>query len=169
MTRDRPPQEPVRRMRGFEPAAGLLAERIRKAGESRGFAMTRLLTHWSEVVGEDLARVTRPVKVGYGREGFGATLTLWAQGAMAPLVEMQKGRIRERVNAVYGYAAVSRVIVTQTDPVGLAEPAAAYVPPARQTLPPSPAAKAAAEGVTDPGLRAALAQLAANVMQKPKA
>ena len=53
-----------RRMRGFEAASGLLKDRIRSAGESRGFAVTRLLTHWPEVVGEDLARVTRPVKVG---------------------------------------------------------------------------------------------------------
>lgn len=155
-------------MRGFEPAAGLLAARIRKAGESRGFAMTRLLTHWADVVGEDLARATRPVKVGYGREGLGATLTLWTQGAKAPLVEMQKDRIRERVNAIYGYAAVSRVVLTQTDP-GFSEPAATYTPPHRSPEPIPPAAEAVAEGVTDPGLRAALARLAANVMQKPKA
>lgn len=168
MTRAKTPPEPVRRMRGFEPAAGLLADRIRKAGESRGFAMTRLLTHWSEVVGEDLARSTRPVKVGYGRDGFGATLTLWAQGAAAPLVEMQKDRIRERVNAVYGYNAVSRVVLTQTDP-GFAEAPAAYAPPRRTSAPIPPAAAAAAADVTDPGLRDALSRLAANVMQKPKA
>lgn len=154
-------------MRGFEPASGLLAERIRKAGESRGFAMTRLLTHWAEVVGEDLARVTRPVKVAYGREGIGATLTVWAQGAMAPVVEMQKARIVERVNAVYGYAAVARVALTQTDPGGFAEAPAAYAPPPARTIP--PAAETAAEGVTDPGLRDALSRLAANVMMKPKA
>ncbi len=164
MTRAKPPQDAVRRMRGFEPAAGLLAERIRKAGEKRGFAMTRLLTHWAEVVGEDLSRVTRPVKVGYGREGFGATLTLWAQGAQAPLVEMQKDRIRERVNAVYGYSAVSRVVLTQTDP-GFAEAPAPYTPP-RIPVPIPPAAEQAAAGVTDPGLRDALARLAANLILK---
>ena len=33
-----------RRMRGFEATSGLLKDRIRTAGESRGFAVTRLLT-----------------------------------------------------------------------------------------------------------------------------
>ncbi len=101
-------------MRGFEPAFGLMARDVRAAGESRGFAVAKLLTHWQEVVGADLAAVTRPVKVGYGREGMGATLTVLVQGASAPVVEMQKDRLRERVNAVYGYNAISRVMLTQT-------------------------------------------------------
>jgi hypothetical protein len=102
-------------MRGFEPAFGLMARRCAHAGESRGFAVARLLTHWAEVAGEDLARITRPVKVGYGREGLGATLTAAGAAApMAPMVEMQKERLRERVNAVYGYNAISRIVLTQT-------------------------------------------------------
>ncbi len=169
MTRASPPKDPARRMRGFEPASGLLADRIRKAGESRGFAMTRLLTHWDEIAGEDLARVTRPVKVGYGREGMGATLTLWVQGAMAPLVEMQKAAILARVNAVYGYAAVARITLTQTDPGagpgGFAEAPSAWAPaPVARPIP--PAAVQAAADVTDPGLRDALTQLAANVLAR---
>jgi hypothetical protein len=160
-------------MRGFEAASGLLADRIRKAGESRGFAMTRLLTHWAEVVGDDLARVTRPVRVSYGREGLGATLTVWAQGAVAPLVEMQKPQIAARVNAVYGYAAISRISLTQTDPggAGFAEAPAPYAPPPPEPPPaiPSAAVAAVTEGVTDPGLHDALARLAANVMTKAKA
>ena len=58
------PSPTTRRMRGFEPAAGLVQDRIRKAGESRGFAVSRLLTHWAEIVGADTAACTRPVKMG---------------------------------------------------------------------------------------------------------
>ena len=36
---------------------------------------------------------------GYGKGGMGATLTLLTTGPMAPMVEMQKERLRERVNA----------------------------------------------------------------------
>ena len=39
-----------RRMRGFERTSKLLGSRIRKAGESRGFAVTRLITHWDEII-----------------------------------------------------------------------------------------------------------------------
>ncbi len=81
-----PDQTPnaARRSRGFEAASRLVSDRIRAAGEARGFAVARLLTHWAEIAGEDLARVTRPVKIGYARDGFGATLTLLTTSAQAP-------------------------------------------------------------------------------------
>ncbi|MDP5360425.1 MAG: DUF721 domain-containing protein, partial [Paracoccaceae bacterium] len=41
--------------RGFSRAATLMQTSIRKASEERGFAVTRLLTHWAEVVGEGTA------------------------------------------------------------------------------------------------------------------
>jgi hypothetical protein len=161
-------------MRGFEAASGLLADRIRQAGEKRGFAVARLLTHWAEVAGEDLARVTRPVKVGYGREGFGATLTLLTSSAHAPMVQMQLPLLRDRVNACYGYAAIARITLTQTAPVGFAEGQAAFTPAPKATRAPAddPAlatrAAEAATGVRDDGLRDALAQLAQNILRKTK-
>ncbi|WP_145107612.1 DUF721 domain-containing protein [Cereibacter sediminicola] len=163
-----------RRMRGFEAASGLLQERIRKAGEKRGFAVTRLLTHWPEVAGEDLARITRPVKVGYGaREGFGATLTLLVSSAHAPLVQMQLPTLKERVNACYGYAAIHRIVLTQTAPSGFAEGQALFdpAPPAPRAADPVVKARAAAaaDGVQDEGLRAALERLAENFLSRSKA
>lgn len=165
-----------RRMRGFEPAAGLLKEPIRHAGERRGFAVARLLTHWAEVVGEDMAAITRPVKMGYGREGFGGTLTLLVAAAQAPMVQMALPRLRDRVNALYGYNAVSRIHLTQTAPTGFAEGQAAFAPapaaPAPVSAPdPAIAARAAAtaNGVADPALRDALESLARNILTRRKA
>ncbi len=163
---------PRRRGRGFEPASGLLRERIRAAGESRGFAVSRLLTHWAEVVGEEIAGMALPVKIGYGREGLGATLTLLTTGAAAPIVQMQLPRIRERVNACYGYNAISRVTVTQTAPTGFAEGQVAFAPaPKPAALPADPAVRreaAALSGeVHDPALRAALEALGEKVLSRP--
>lgn len=160
-------------MRGFEPAFGLMARDVRAVGESRGFAVAKLLTHWENVVGAELANVTRPVKVGYGREGMGATLTVLVQGAAAPVVEMQKDRLRERVNAVYGYNAISRVLLTQTAPVGFAEGQAQFRPAPKVEPVVDPAVKAqahqAAEGVGDEGLRVALERLGQNILTRRKA
>lgn len=160
------------RQKGFQPAARLVGDRVRRAGESRGFAVSRLLTHWAEVVGPEIARMARPVKMSYGREGFGATLTLLVSGPAAPVVQMELPRIREKVNACYGYNAVSRVVVTQTAAQGFAEPAAGFdhAPPAP---PPEPApeirqkARDSVGDVADPGLRAALEALAENVLSRP--
>lgn len=170
MAKSPPPHSPFRRERGFEPASRLLAERIRTAGESRGFAVARLLTQWPEIAGEDLARITRPVKISYGREGFGATLTLLTTGAVAPMVEMRKEQLRERVNAVYGFSAIARIHLTQTASTGFAEGQAQFTHAPKAAPAPDPAlvAKASetAAEIKDDGLRAALELLARNVLTR---
>lgn len=159
-----------RRKRGFERASALAAGRIRAGGESRGFAVSRLLTHWTEVVGPDIARIARPVEVRYGR-GFGATLTLLTTGAEAPMLEMQKETIRDRVNACYGYNAIQKVRITQTAATGFAEGRAVFEPAPKQAPEPprvTPEVRQAAADVRDEGLRAALERLGANVLSHTK-
>jgi hypothetical protein len=162
-----------RRMRGFEAASGLLTDRIRKAGEKRGFATSRLLTHWAEIAGPDIAAIARPVKVGYAKDGMGGTLTLLTTGAAAPMLQMQLPVLRDRVNACYGYNAISRIQVTQTAAEGFAEGRVAFDPaptPARAAIDPNDAATARALSapVGDAGLRAALEALAGNVLSRPR-
>ncbi len=171
-TQDQGP--PERRQRGFEPAAQLLAQRIRTAGESRGFAVSRLLTGWAEIAGPDLAPITRPVKVSYGREGgLGASLTLLVSSAHAPQVQMALPQLKDRVNAAYGYAAISRISLTQTAATGFAEGQAQFTPAPKRAQPapdPQLAQKAAgvAAPIQDPGLRTALEALAQNILTRQK-
>lgn len=157
--------EGQRRGRGFRTAASLIEKRIRDAGQARGFSVMRLLTHWPEIVGEDLARMSRPGKIAHGR-GFGATLTLVCSGSAAPMVQMQAPRIVEKVNACYGYAAISHIRVAQTAPDGFAELRRSFV----HETPPDPEvdakARDTAEGVADPELREALQTLARNVLSR---
>ncbi|WP_126975154.1 DUF721 domain-containing protein [Frigidibacter oleivorans] len=156
--------------RGFAPAHAFLRDTIRSAGEERGFAVTRLLTHWAEVAGPEVAAVARPVRIGYGRDGLGATLTLLTSGTAGPMLQMCLPELRRKVNACYGYNAVSRIVLTQTAPTGFAEGQAAFdpAPPAPRTPPPvGPEAARRAEGVGDPDLRAALERLAQNVLSRP--
>lgn len=159
--------------RGFKRTANLLGDRIRKAGESRGFAVSRVLTHWAEIAGQEIAAIARPVNVSYGRSEFGATLTVLTTGANAPMLEMQKERLRTKVNAVYGYNAISRVRITQTAPTGFAEGQAEFTPVPKPTNPAirpdvERAAAESAQGVGDDGLRKALEQLGQNVLSKSK-
>lgn len=157
---------------GFSRASSLVQTRIRTASEQRGFAVTRLLTHWPEVVGTATAQIATPVNVSYGKGGMGATLTLLTTGAQAPMLEMQKEQIREKVNACYGYRAIARVRVTQTAPTGFADGRVAFTPAPMAQKTPDPAARSAAralsEDVQSDELRAALAALGANVLSKRK-
>lgn len=163
-----------RKWRGFRQAGQLVESEIREAGESRGFAVSKLLTHWAEIAGESLARRTRPVDVKYGRSGLGATLTVLTTGAEAPMVEMAKEKLRERVNACYGYNAISRIRITQTAPTGFAESQVDFDHAPKPAAPATPhkedvacAARTAAP-VTDPELRAALENLGARILSRHK-
>ncbi len=159
--------------RGFKRTASVLSEQIRRAGESRGFAVSRLLTHWSEIAGPDIATIARPVNVSYGRGGFGATLTVLTTGAQAPMLEMQKEKLREKVNAVYGYNAISRVRITQTAPTGFADGQASFEPPKPVQIATADAETVAqvshATGpIENDDLRKALERLGRNVLSKPE-
>jgi len=159
--------------RGFSRAVSLMQTRIRAASESRGFAVSRLLTHWEEIVGQSVAQIARPVNVSYGRGGMGATLTLLTTGANAPMLEMQKEQIREKVNQCYGYSAISRIRVTQTAPTGFAEGQVAFDYRAKAEKPALDPkvieeAREVADGVDNDKLRLALETLAANVLSKRK-
>lgn len=154
--------------RGFKRAATLLSKDMRRVGESRGFAVSRVLTHWEEIVGADIARMARPVEVSYARKGFGATLTLLVGGAVAPMIEMQKAKILEKVNACYGHAAIARIRLTQTAAAGFAEPQAPFTPapnPVRESAIRQEVATLS-QGVTDEGLKTALETLGRNVLTR---
>ena len=161
----------------FKPASDLLRQKIRELGEARGFSATRLLTHWPEIVGASVAAIARPLEVRHPRGGKGApegaTLTVLALGAAALRLEMEKERIRERVNACYGYNAIARLRIRQAGPEAFVEEGAA-APKARPNPAADPAAalraeaEPLAEGVSDTELRVALAALAANVLSRSR-
>ncbi len=163
----RPVDSPSRHARGFTATANLLRAQIRKAGESRGFAVTRLLTHWEEIAGPTIAAFCRPVEVKHARGGLGATLTVLTTGPVAPLVEMRKAEIIDRVNACYGYRAIARLRITQTAAQGFSERPATFAHAPREVPEPDTRAIAAA-GIEDTELRLALATLAANVRARKK-
>jgi hypothetical protein len=166
------PPSAEHRRRGFEPAFGLMKDAVRAAGESRGFAVARLLTHWAEVAGNEMARKTRPVKIGYGKGGMGATLTLLVKAAEAPMVEMALPVLKERVNAVYGYAAIRHIHLTQTAASGFAEGQAEFAPAPKAAQDAGPAVQAeaaeATSAIADPTLRSALEQLARNILTRQR-
>ncbi len=123
MTRSTPnPQDKRRRYkRGFAAISGLVDRQIGVAGKKRGFAVMRMVTHWGEIVGPRIAEIAQPVDVSYTREGFGATLTVLTTGSHAPILQTMLPEIQSKVNACYGYHAISRVRITQTAPAGFHE------------------------------------------------
>ncbi|MEM9797194.1 MAG: DciA family protein [Pseudomonadota bacterium] len=163
----------ARPRKGPRRVAALVSRDIRRLSESRGFSETRLLTHWADIAGAQVAAISRPVKVGYPRGGVGAVLTLLTTGANAPVLSMRLPELREKVNACYGYNAISRIDITQTAPTGFAEGQVAFAPAPPKKLVISPdiqrRAKNSVEDVGDQDLRQALERLGANIISKTRA
>lgn len=164
------PPSSKRRKRGFEAASKLVAGQLRQPFEKRGFSETKLLTHWKDIVGADTAATALPIKIRHSRGNFGATLVLLTTGGHAPVLEMQKDSIRQKVNTCYGYNAVSKIQITQTAPTGFAEGQVRFEAKVVEKKPVTPeiitAAHRAADPIQDPTLKGALERLARNVLTK---
>ncbi len=107
-------QTSFKRKSGFKAISSLLGYQTKNVVEKRGFTVTRVLTHWREIVGEDISLIAKPIKIGSNQQGLGSTLTVLCLGAYAPILQTMLNEIREKVNSVYGYSAISKVRITQT-------------------------------------------------------
>ena len=158
------------RKHGFKKASVLLKKNIQKASESRGFAQSRVLTHWSEIVGEEISSVSIPTKVSYKTDGLGATLTILTSGSSGPILEMQKEFIKTKINAVYGYNAVQKIKITQSSPLALIRKNENLKSVISKKNKPkveiSTSLEKAVNEIEDKNLRQALEELAINVFTK---
>ena len=158
------------RKHGFKKASILLKRNIQIASESRGFSQSRVLTHWSEIVGEEISSVSIPTKVSYKSNGLGATLTILTSGSSGPILEMKKQFIKEKINAVYGYNAVHKIKITQSSPVALLgknEHSESIIDENKKiNVEISPSLEKTVSEIDDKNLRQALEELAINVFTK---
>ena len=149
--------------KGFVRMSSAAKGMIRPALTKRGFSEPRLLVEWDAVVGAQIAGLCRPVKLGYAsKQGMGGTLTIGALGAMALEVQHLTPQIEERVNAHYGYRAISRIRLVQLGPEAFEEHRKAQAVP--HTRPEEVARiRSMVEPVADDGLRGALERLGRNI------
>jgi hypothetical protein len=88
-----------------------------KALGKKGLGYGKLVTDWRAIVGEDMAAFTQPMKLSFPRgERADATLTIDVVPARAIEIQHALPQLIERVNAVFGYHAVSRVKMVQRPP-----------------------------------------------------
>lgn len=95
------------------PAGKSLAPLIRALDARFGQGTGALDSRWPEIVGEQLARVTEPVKLAKGRPGQGGALELRVVGPAAAFVQHQATEIIARVNLFLGEGSVERLRISQ--------------------------------------------------------
>ena len=87
---------------------------IAPSAKARGFTIGRILSHWHDIVG-DMASLCRPDTVFFQRHSrTEGTLKLQIASGLGPQVQAMSDVIIERVNAHFGYRAISRISLTQT-------------------------------------------------------
>ena len=95
---------------------------------------------------------------------------IFADGAHSPELQMMLPELKHKVNACYGYNAISRIRITQTGEYGFGEQASDFEhkPKESKTLTPKQAADLTASiaPVADDRLRAALEKLGKNILNK---
>jgi len=148
---------------GLRPLAGTLDRLIARSGHKRGFAEARVLTDWRLVVGDVLAERTAPDRLARSRDDSGGTLHLRVANGWATDVQHLAPVIIERVNAFFGYRAVSRLTLRQ----GEVRPHRERPVPIRRALAPDEerALAEAVRCVDDPELAEALARLGRAVLE----
>ncbi|HEY0601210.1 DUF721 domain-containing protein [Brevundimonas sp.] len=153
------------------PKAGRALQGLIKELDAKfGRGASALEPRWAEIVGERLARVTRPQKLSKGRGGAGGTLELRVAGPAALLVQHQSEEILQRVNLFLGPGSVEKLRIAQgpvKPPVGLPKPVRPRTAPAPLSAHQEVELKAAVADAPDP-LKGPLERLGRAVMSDPQ-
>ncbi len=137
----------------------------RKSFGKRGFATSEILTGWTEIVGDALARLSLPEKLSFPRgKGEGGTLLIRVEGAAALELQHLEPVLIGRINRLCGFRAVARLRLVQ----GPLPQADESLPDKAAALPPAAAGRLEEmlAGTDDPALRTALDRLGRGVLAR---
>lgn len=162
-------------------AVGSFIPRLtRPAFEKFGFSAATIITDWAQIVGADLAQSTQPERLRWPKPASGraeavedinqgrpgATLLLRVDDGRALDIQYKGRQIIDRINAYFGYRAVTELRIVQAPIVRHTRATPARPPLVAMSPPPADVAR-----VENAVLREALARMAAGLSarnQKPK-
>ena len=148
--------------RGFQGRqVGVLLDRVLSpALKRRGFGKIDLLSHWSAIVGPELAALSQPDRIRRGGPE-GAVLTVRVEGAMALEVQHMAPQIIERINAHFGAGTLARLHIVQ-GPLPLTAKSRGQAPLGKDEIEAARASLGAEAG----RLQSALARLGAQIARQ---
>ncbi len=93
-------------------AAKAVSRVMRPLSKKHGGGHTGLTQHWSQIVGEKLAKISKPVKFQGGKDG--RSLIITAPGPAGALVMANSQAIIDKVNGFLGEGHIARIKVIQS-------------------------------------------------------
>lgn len=126
--------------------------------KARGLMEGKIITHWSQIVGERFARLAVPEKIVFskGKKDEG-TLYLSVTSSSSLLIHYAQGLILEHVNTFFGYKAISKIQMNHGFTPAKVETEKAPLPPLSQEEKEWLAKQT--QCITDPDLREHLEKL----------
>lgn len=111
--KSRPPAG-QRKYRGkaLRPLSGSFLPLTGPALRKRGFAEARIVTQWPEIAGPAIATASTPLKISPGRGG-GRILLIRVTSAAALEIQHQTPVILDRINAFFGFDAITGLKLVQ--------------------------------------------------------
>jgi hypothetical protein len=111
------------------PLSELLSATLSDVLKAQGFASTEIISRWNDIVGDEVAAHSEPLKINWPRTSGvekpePATLILRVEGPAALEIQHLSAVILERVNRFYGWQAIGRIAIRQA-PLRRREPSPA--------------------------------------------
>ena len=109
----KPPKNRLNKMRRL---STMIEPMVAPSANERGFAISRLISHWHDIVG-DTAAWCRPTDIHFPRGSRNnGTLKLQIAPGRGPQAQAMSAQIIDQVNAAFGYQAVGRITLVQNLP-----------------------------------------------------
>jgi hypothetical protein len=159
---------PPKRPRNAAPLADLVGKTVGDAFARQGFAAVEIVTHWKEIVGDDLARRSEPIKLVWPRREDSDSvgiLQIRVEGAYALEIQHLQPVIIERVNRYFGWRCVGRLAIRQGPVVSQRKRPAPRKEPTPEEI---GKARAAIGKFEDDALANSVARLGALIKNRPK-
>lgn len=171
-----------------KPLARFIPDLTKKVFQKHGFSSAALVADWTEIVGPNLARQCLPERLKWPRAAkpalspedddtphanaksarqTGATLILRTDAAYALEIEYASAQILERINAFFGYRAITTLKIVQGPLCDTCDATPTITPSRRQRFDNPDVARAVdatISEVEDEGLKAALSKLRQSVL-----
>ena len=135
---------------------------------AQGFADRSIVALWPQIVGERLAARSRPLKIDWprrrgtpGEPADPATLVVRIESAFALDMQQLAPLVCERVNTHLGWRAIGRIVLKQGPVEAAPQKKQTTIDPVRQAE-----IEASLTGISDAGLKTALARLGAAMAAK---
>ena len=105
-----------KRKMSLKPISDIIHPITNKAFKKKGFLQGEIISKWSQIVGEDLAKKTQPKRIRFASHSSSAITTkLIIQVAIgyAPIIQHQQKEILDKVNTYFGYLAIGKLQLIQ--------------------------------------------------------